>query len=97
MLQSADLYANSASVCAQKDTTMARFIVMGSVMEYMAHLHIEAADKDAARAAWEDAFTSTEKASMHVSITNLAERPDMVKYWRGNGDRYYSGSYNYNS
>jgi hypothetical protein len=74
---------------------MLKFIVIGTWYEYSAHLHVEAANEDAARAMWEDAFTTGEKSGMTLTVANLSERSDMRQFWKYNGAKSYNGEYHY--
>jgi hypothetical protein len=73
-----------------------KFIVMGSWCEYSAHLHVIAETEEQALQAWEQEFTSREKAAMIPKATQLSTKfPQLLDCWKGHGHRSYSGGYDY--
>lgn len=72
-----------------------RYIVMGGLMEYMAHLHCEAESVDDALAKWRAAFPDCPEEAFLPEAVSLAEHPNMAKHWEYDGSRYYSGGYKY--
>jgi len=72
-----------------------RYIVMGGVMEYMAHLHCEATSEGEALDKWRVAFPDCPERTFLPEVVSLSERPDMTKHWKYDGHRYYSGGYRY--
>lgn len=72
-----------------------RYVVMGGVMEYMAHLHCIAESEEEALVKWDAAFPTCARAVFLPEAVSLEERSDMAKHWTHDGYRYYSGGYRY--
>jgi len=72
-----------------------RYIVIGGLMEYMAHLHCEADSEEEALAKWDKAFPTCDRRMFEPYALSLAKHSNMVKHWRHDGHRYYSGGYRY--
>lgn len=73
---------------------MPRYLVHGTIMEYMADLHVQAPSPEAAIAAWYEAHKEV-GPSFCPRATDIDQDQHMARFWRGNGYKYYSGGYKY--
>ena len=69
-----------------------RYIIMGGIMEYMAHLHCEAASEKDALEQWEKAFPTCPVATFQPKVSPAIG--DLERHYV-KGHRYYSGGYRY--
>jgi hypothetical protein len=74
---------------------MKRYIVSGSVMEYMAHYQCLAESADAALRQWQEQFPDCPPSVYLPSVSCVEDSPWLEKHWRGHGDRFYAGGYRY--
>ena len=70
-----------------------RYIVEGSCMEYMAHVHVVAASQEEAIAKWEEAFPKESRKSYQPRAFEATGV--LAATWRHEGYRYWSGGYVY--
>lgn len=61
-----------------------QFIVVGSCYGDLGILHVEAPDRAAALAAFQDHYGDLVEG-WDLSVSNLSETPTMRKWWRGHG------------
>lgn len=68
-----------------------KYVVHGSVMEYMAVLHTIASSEREALEKWTQAFTAEQRGSMTVRVWECSDEDR----WEHDGYTFYSGGYQY--
>ena len=72
-----------------------RYMVLGSVMEYMADLHCLAETEEEALVQWDKAFPDCSRESFDPMVCIVKGNSPLEKHWKCDGHKRYSGGYTY--
>lgn len=73
-----------------------RFIVIGGMMELIAELQVTTWCRDSAVIAWAQHFGDQVHSGWILTVIDERENPNLIaEHWKGEGESYWSGPYNY--